>query len=112
MREERGANLEKKTAIVTEAESLAQSTDWGKTTARFQELQKAWQDSGPVPRDAGRDLAQRFRAASGTFFTRRREDLATRKKVWSDNQAQEGSAVRARRSARRIHRLGRGRRAR
>ena len=27
-----------------------------KTTARFQELQKAWQDSGPVPRDAGRDL--------------------------------------------------------
>jgi hypothetical protein len=89
MREARGANLEAKTAIVTEAESLAASTDWVKTTARFQELQKAWQTSGPVPRDAGRDLAQRFRAASGTFFTRRREDLATRKQVWSGNLAKK-----------------------
>jgi len=89
MRNERGANLEKKQAIVTEAESLAQSTDWGKTTARFQELQKAWQDSGPVPRDAGRDLAQRFRTASTAFFSRRREDLSARKKVWGENQARK-----------------------
>lgn len=89
MREERGANLEKKNAIVAEAESMAQSTDWGKTTARFQELQKAWQDSGPVPRDAGRDLALRFRTASSAFFSRRREDLTARKKVWSENQARK-----------------------
>jgi len=93
MRVERGANLEKKTALVVEAESLAQSTDWGKTTVRFQELQKAWQDSGPVPRDAGRDLTQRFRVASSAFFTRRREDLATRKKVWSDNQAKKDALL-------------------
>lgn len=89
MREERGANLERKNAIVTEAESMAQSTDWGKTTARFQELQKAWQESGPVPRDAGRDLAMRFRTASTAFFSRRREDLTARKKVWSENQARK-----------------------
>ena len=67
---------ERKTALVAEAESLANSTDWARTTARFQELQKAWQESGPAPRDAGRDLMARFRAASSTFFTRRREDLA------------------------------------
>ena len=89
MRQERGANLEKKTAIVVEAESLAQSTNWAKTTVRFQELQKAWQESGPAPRDAGRDLVQRFRTASGAFFTRRREDLATRKRVWAENQARK-----------------------
>jgi hypothetical protein len=89
MRVERSANLEKKIAIVAEAETLAPSTDWGRTTGRFQELQKAWQESGPVPRDAGRDLAQRFRAASGAFFTRRREDLSARKKVWSENQAKK-----------------------
>ena len=89
MREERGANLEKKQAIVVEAESLAQSNDWGKTTARFQELQKAWQESGPVPRDAGRDFAQRFRTASTAFFSRRREDLAARKKVWGENQSRK-----------------------
>ncbi|HEX5070290.1 MAG TPA: DUF349 domain-containing protein, partial [Vicinamibacterales bacterium] len=89
MREERSANLAAKQALVAEAESLANSSDWARTTARFQELQKAWQESGPVPRDAGRDLVQRFRVASGAFFTRRREDLASRKQVWSENQAKK-----------------------
>src|SRR4029079_4181755 len=37
LREERGANLQKKTSLVEEAEGLANSTDWGKATARFQE---------------------------------------------------------------------------
>jgi uncharacterized membrane protein YgcG len=32
---------------------------------------------------------KRFRAASNAFFSRRREDLMTRKKVWGDNQAQK-----------------------
>jgi hypothetical protein len=88
-REERGANLERKTAIVAEAEALAASNDWVKATSRFEGLQKAWQELGPVPRDAGRELAQRFRTACNTFFARRREDLASRKKVWADNLAKK-----------------------
>ena len=93
LREQRGASLERKTALVTEAEALANSTDWARTTARFQELQKAWQESGPAPRDAGRDLMTRFRAASSTFFTRRREDLAGRKKTWAENLAKKEALV-------------------
>jgi hypothetical protein len=89
MREERVASLEKKSAIVVEAESLVESSDWAKATVRFQELQKAWEDSGSAPRDAGRELSQRFRAASNAFFTRRREDLASRKKVWTENLAKK-----------------------
>lgn len=88
-REERGANLERKTAIVVEAETLAASMDWVKATSRFEALQKDWQELGPVPRDAGRELAQRFRTACNTFFARRREDLASRKKVWADNLAKK-----------------------
>ena len=42
-----------------------------------------------MSRDTGRDLAQRFRAACSTFFTRRREDLTDRKKIWSDNLAKK-----------------------
>jgi len=87
MREERGANLEKKSALVQEAESLAESTDWAKAAARFQELQNEWQQLGPAPRDAAKDLAHRFRAACNQFFTRRRDDLSLRKKTWSDNLA-------------------------
>lgn len=85
LREERGTNLERKQAIVDESEKLAESTDWAKAAARFQELQNEWQEVGPVPRDAARDLAQRFRAACNTFFTRRRDDLSSKKKEWTDN---------------------------
>ena len=85
LREERSATLEKKSAIVTEAEALAASTDWTRAAARFQQLQADWQTLGPVSREAGRELAQRFRAACSAFFTRRREDLTERKKTWSEN---------------------------
>lgn len=84
-REEFSVNLAKKTAIVEEAETLAQSADWAKITSRFQELQTEWRALGAVPRANARDLAQRFRTACNTFFSRRREDLTARKKVWSDN---------------------------
>ena len=89
LREERAASLEKKTAIVAEAEALAASTDWAKAAVRFQELQNDWQEIGSVSREAGRELAQRFRAACSAFFTRRREDLADRKKTWTDNLAKK-----------------------
>ncbi|TAK14049.1 MAG: DUF349 domain-containing protein [Acidobacteria bacterium] len=94
VREARTASLSTRTALVEEAESLVNSTDWVKTATRFQELQKAWQDAGPMLRggdgpDPARDLMKRFRAASNAFFSRRREDLTTRKKVWGDNQSKK-----------------------
>jgi hypothetical protein len=89
MRAERGANLQKKTALVEEAEALAQSSDWGKVTARLQAMQTEWQAVGPIPRDAAHDLSHRFRAACNTFFTRRREDLTDRKKTWAENLARK-----------------------
>ena len=89
VREERGAALERKTAIVTEAEALAASNDWAKAPARFQELQAEWQALGPVSREVGRDLAQRFRTACNAFFARRREDLNERKRVWNENLAKK-----------------------
>jgi len=85
LREERGLNLQKKTTLVEEAETLAASSDWLRASSRFQQLQQDWQQIGPVPRDAARDLAHRFRAACNQFFSRRREDLAERKKTWNDN---------------------------
>ena len=94
VREARNASLSTRTALVEEAEALVGSTDWVKTATRFQELQKAWQDAGPLPRggdgpDPGRDLMKRFRAASNAFFSKRRDDLTTRKKVWGDNQSKK-----------------------
>jgi hypothetical protein len=89
MREERQESLQKRAAMVEEVEALATSSDWGRAAARFQELQKAWQELGPAPREAVRELSQRFRAASNAFFARRREDLTTRKKAWAENMAKK-----------------------
>lgn len=86
-REERSANLAAKTALVEEAEALAKSTDWNKTSGRLQELQKAWEAAGPVANEAGRGLAQRFRAACNAFFTERRGVMSTMKKEWDENLA-------------------------
>ncbi|MBR4739593.1 MAG: DUF349 domain-containing protein, partial [Bacteroidales bacterium] len=44
------ANLEKKMAIIEEAESHNDSTDWKATSDRFIELQKQWKEIGAVPR--------------------------------------------------------------
>ena len=88
-REEREESLRRKLAIVEEAESLAQSTDWARVAQRFQELDQAWQETGTATRDSGRELSHRFRTARNAFFTRRREDMAARKRVWADNLARK-----------------------
>jgi Domain of Unknown Function (DUF349) len=89
VREERQVALQRKAAIAEEAEALATTSDWAKATARFQQLQVEWQQTGPNARDASRELGQRFRAACNTFFARRREDLASRKKTWAENLARK-----------------------
>ncbi len=88
-RQERSTNLATKTALIAQAEALADSTDWSKTAARFRELQKTWEDTGPVPGDPARNLAQRFRAACNTFFTRRRDALRSKKEEWNENLARK-----------------------
>jgi hypothetical protein len=86
---EREANLKIKLALCERAEALADSTDWIKTAEEMKKLQAEWQASGPVPRPETRAVWKRFREACDKFFTRRNEDLAQRKEVWSANQARK-----------------------
>ena len=65
------ANLEKKMAIIEEAESLKDSTDWKATGDRLIELQKQWKEIGAVPRKKSEQIWKRFRAACDAFFTAR-----------------------------------------
>ena len=86
---EREANLKQKLALCERAEALAESTDWIKTAEEMKKLQAEWQASGPVPRPDTRVVWKRFRDACDKFFSRRNEDLAQRKEVWSTNQAKK-----------------------
>jgi len=65
------ANLEKKMAIIEEAEALKDSTDWKATADRLIELQKQWKEIGAVPRKKSEQIWKRFRAACDAFFTAR-----------------------------------------
>lgn len=65
---ERKVNLEKKIALIEEAESLQESTDWKTTTQRMKELQEEWRSVGPVPGKDNKTTFERFKKAVDGFF--------------------------------------------
>lgn len=67
-----------KERLVTEAETLAVSTDWGPTAARYRALMTQWKAAGPAPRADEDVLWQRFRAAQDVFFVARSSTLSER----------------------------------
>ena len=75
----RAANLDAKTKLVEEAEGLQESTDWGKTTRRLQEIQKQWKEIGPVPERHSQKLWNRFRTACDEFFNAKRDHFAAQR---------------------------------
>ena len=65
------ANLEKKQAIIEQAEALKSSTEWKKTADQLIALQKQWREIAAVPRKKSEQLWKRFRAACDEFFANR-----------------------------------------
>lgn len=76
-------NLHRKEALVTEAEELAQSSEWEKAAARIKQIQNDWKTIGPVKRSKSEAIWQRFRAACDLFFERfkNRDQVALQGKV-------------------------------
>jgi hypothetical protein len=67
-----------KEALVAEAESLAESTEWAPTAARLKELMAEWKAAPRASKEAEQRLWERFRAAQDAFFTRRSEVFSAR----------------------------------
>ncbi len=85
----RSENLARKIVLCEKAEALAESTSWIQTAEEFKRLQAEWKAIGPVSRGREKAIWDRFRTACDRFFTRRHEDLATRKKTWGENLAKK-----------------------
>jgi hypothetical protein len=66
--EKRDAARAVKERLATEAEGLADSTEWGPTSGRYRDLMKEWKAAGPAPRDVDDALWKRFRGAQDAFF--------------------------------------------
>ncbi|MGH3472320.1 MAG: DUF349 domain-containing protein [Nocardioidaceae bacterium] len=60
-----------KEKLVIEAESLADSTEWGETARAYRDLMGRWKAAGPAPKDTDDALWKRFRAAQDAFFGHR-----------------------------------------
>lgn len=69
-------NLQLKTELCIQAESLKDSNEWKKTTEDLINLQKRWKEIGPVPRKHSEELWKRFRAACDYFFNQKSQHFS------------------------------------
>jgi hypothetical protein len=74
--EQREAARVIKEKLVTEAEALAGSTEWGPTTGAFRDLMARWKAAGPAPREVDELLWKRFREAQDRFFMAKQTALS------------------------------------
>jgi hypothetical protein len=65
------AAAEAKEKIITEAEPLADSTDWSATAAAFRDLMTKWKAAGSAGRDQDDKLWAKFRGLQDKFFDAR-----------------------------------------
>ncbi len=65
---EQTSNLQLKTELCLQAESMKDSTDWKRVTDEFIKIQKKWKEIGPVPRKQSDVIWKRFRSACDAFF--------------------------------------------
>ena len=71
LKEQFAENAEKKKALVEQAQSLQDSTDWKAAGDKFVAMQKEWKTIGMVPKKLGDKLWNDFLAACNHFFEQR-----------------------------------------
>lgn len=74
-----------KERLVSEAEALSGSTDWGPTAARYRDLMTEWKAAGRAQREHEDDLWNRFRGAQDVFFAARSSVFAERDAEQTEN---------------------------
>jgi hypothetical protein len=72
LKEKYTENIEKKKALVEQAKSLTDSTDWKETSKKLIELQKEWKTIGMVPKKISDHLWEEFTTACNHFFEARK----------------------------------------
>ena len=87
LNERRDGSRSLKEAIIAEAETLADSTDWGLTSGAFRDLMQRWKAAGSARRAEDDALWARFRALQDRFFDARTAAQSAVDGVQSENLA-------------------------
>ncbi len=74
-----------KERLATEAETLAESTEWGPTAGRYRDLMREWKAAGPAQRAVDDALWKRFRGAQDAFFGARDAAAAAEDQEYAAN---------------------------
>jgi hypothetical protein len=86
-------NLQLKTDLCIQAESLRDSSEWKKTTEDLIHLQGQWKQIGPVPRKYSDQVWKRFRAACDHFFNRKSEHYSSIDQTFESNLAKKEELI-------------------
>ena len=78
-------NMHLKLDLIGQAEVLAESTNWKKTSTDLINLQKEWKKVGPVPRKHSDKLWAQFREACDTFFNSKKVYFESMDDRYEDN---------------------------
>ncbi|WP_439185182.1 DUF349 domain-containing protein [Carboxylicivirga taeanensis] len=82
---EQSENLQLKTELCIQAESMKDSTDWKRTTEDFIRIQKDWKKIGPVPRKQSDAIWKRFRSACDAFFENKKAFFSQKDESQEEN---------------------------
>ncbi|MBS2213729.1 DUF349 domain-containing protein [Carboxylicivirga mesophila] len=82
---EQTENLQLKTELCIQAESMKDSTDWKRTTDEFVRIQKKWKEIGPVPRKQSDAIWKRFRTACDAFFDHKKKFFSKKDESQEEN---------------------------
>ena len=88
-----GKVSEAKSAIITEAEKLATSTDWVATARRFKVLMDQWKAAGRGKKGDDAKNWARFKAAQDQFFAAKAADLQRREVSMEANLAKREELI-------------------
>lgn len=86
-------NLQLKTELCIQAESLQDSTEWKVTSDALIRLQKEWKEIGPVPRKQSEKIWKRFRKACDNFFNKKAQHFATLDTSYEENLKSKESLI-------------------
>jgi hypothetical protein len=86
-------NKDKKTALIEQAEALATSNDWRKTTDAMIALQKQWKAAGACAPGDEQKLWRRFRKAQDTFFKAKKAQFADKEAAEKANLNEKNALI-------------------
>lgn len=93
-KQEYATNLQAKTEICIQAESLKESSDWKSTANELIRLQQEWKKLGPAG-DKNEKIWQRFKTACDEFFNRKTAHFSDQDQAQSGNLEQKNELIKA-----------------